>query len=407
MNPRRPSFPWSISRGQKPRILSALGLLVAITWSSVARADDAEPEPTKWEQLFFPFPIVGAPPQLEQQAQIFNAYYRGNKGSADVPSAELGLILSPHLGIVVTVPFQIGIEQETTGFGDGQLLLQYLALGSLAHDNMLSIGMMGTFPTGRDDLSAGDYFVGPFAYAAQRFFHRLVFEGNVTALLPIVHGASSRQLLGTAYASVLLTPIHSSFPVYASVELNSTTYLDGSTALPPGATKTPAETLFIAPEVFLGPFKSPIDDGTRIAAGVSFNVTGDPVHAQSVHDHGSSFDISRTSTATESIEPTRLRELVRLFGEARANGVRRSSRAHRNRLHPGSPRSQLLDAVACERVRDETTLPIICPARGSTLSPARPVLMSGRLAIDLFTDGTGSGTCSEVKNCTSNVHRRV
>jgi hypothetical protein len=50
--------------------------------------------------------------------------------------------------------------------------------------------------------------------------------------------------------------------------------------LPPGATRSPAEALFIAPEVFLGPFVSPISDGTPVAAGVSFNVVGDAVHAQ-------------------------------------------------------------------------------------------------------------------------------
>jgi hypothetical protein len=262
--------------------------LVAIASSSTAHAD--EPEPTKWEQMFFPFPIVGAPPQLEQQAQLFDSYYRGNNGSADVPSVELAFILSSHVGLVATVPFQIGIDQQTTGFEDAQLLIQYLALGSLKYDDMLSIGMMGTFPTGRGGLSAGDYFVGSFAYGAQRFFHRLVLEANVTALVPIVHGDSSRQVLETGYVSVLLTPMHSSPPVYASVELNNTTYLDGSDALPPGATKTPAETLFIAPEVFIGPFKSPIDNGTRIAAGVSFNVAGDPVHAQT-YTITASFDI--------------------------------------------------------------------------------------------------------------------
>ena len=273
------------------RLLSVLaGLAVVTGWTSVARADDPEPAPTKWEQMFFPFPIVGAPPQLEQQAQLFESYARGNPGSADALSVELAFILSAHLGIVATVPFQLGIRNQTTGFEDSQLLLQYLATGSLEHDDMLSIGAMGTFPTGRGDLGAGDYFVGPFAYAAQRFFHRLVFEGNVTALVPITHGASARQLLGTAYASVLLTPIDSSFPVYASVELNSTTYLDGSSALPPGATRTPAESWFVAPEVFLGPFKSPIDEGTRIAAGVSFNVTGDAVHAQT-YTITASFDI--------------------------------------------------------------------------------------------------------------------
>ncbi|HEY1811807.1 MAG TPA: hypothetical protein VGG74_05590, partial [Kofleriaceae bacterium] len=58
----------------------------------------------------------------------------------------------------------------------------------------------------------------------------------------------------------------------------STTYLDGTAALPAGATTSPAETVFIAPEIFVGPFKSPIDDGTRVALGVSYNVTGDPVH---------------------------------------------------------------------------------------------------------------------------------
>src|SRR6185312_16458245 len=76
----------------------------------------ADEEPTKWEQLFFPFPIVGAPPQLEQQVQVFNSYFRGNAGSGNVPSAELAYIASPHLGFVATVPFQIGFGGQTTGF---------------------------------------------------------------------------------------------------------------------------------------------------------------------------------------------------------------------------------------------------------------------------------------------------
>jgi hypothetical protein len=253
-------------------------IFLALAWTSSARADDTQP--TKWEQLFFPFPIVGAPPQLEQQIQLFDSYFRGNAGAADVPSAELGIIVSPHLGIVATVPFQIGIDNQTTGFQDGQLSIQYLAAGSLEHDDMLSIGVLSTFPIGRGDLSSGDYYAGPFIYAAQRFFHRVILEANATALLPIVHGDSSRQLLGTGYAAVLVTPLHFDVPVYASVEVDSTTYLDGSAALPPSAIRTPAETLFIAPEIFVGPFESPIDKGTRLAAGVSFNVAGDPVHAQ-------------------------------------------------------------------------------------------------------------------------------
>ena len=259
------------------------GALVFVASALVAAPSPAsaqEEEPTKWEQLFFPFPIVGAPPQLEQQVQIFNSYFHGKAGGGDVPSAEIAYIATPHLGLVATVPFQIGFGGQTTGFEDAQLLVQWLAAGSLELDNMLSLGMMGTFPTGRDDLSSGDYYVGPFAYGAQRFFHRLIFEGNVTTLLPVVHGASTRQILGTGLVAILLTPLRFSFPVYAQVEANSTTYLGGTAALPPGATGSPAETVFVAPEVFLGPFKSPISDGTRVAAGVSFNVVGDSVHAQ-------------------------------------------------------------------------------------------------------------------------------
>jgi hypothetical protein len=262
----------------KRTIPALVGLLLALLSSSVAGAQ-AE-EPTKWEQLFFPFPIVGAPPQLEQQVQIFDSYFRGNAGSGDVPSAEIAYIATPHLGLVATVPFQIGFGRQTTGFEDAQLLVQWLAAGSLELDDMLSVGAMGTFPVGRDDLSTGDYFVGPFVYGAQRFFHRVIVEGNVTTLLPVVHGASTRQILGTGLLAVLLTPEHFAFPVYAQGEVNSTTYLGGTAALPPGTASSPAETLFIAPEVFLGPFVSPISDGTRVAAGVSFNVVGDDVHRQ-------------------------------------------------------------------------------------------------------------------------------
>jgi hypothetical protein len=259
-------------------------ILLALAAAAVATAPSAasaqEEEPTKWEQLFFPFPIVGAPPQLEQQVQVFNSYFHGNAGSGDVSSAELAYIATPHLGLVATVPFQIGFGGQSAGFQDVQLLVQWLAAGSLELDNMLSVGMLATFPTGGDERGSGDYYVGPFAYGAQRFFHRLIFEGNVTTVLPIVHGDSTRQILGTGLVAVLLTPLRFSFPVYAQVEANSTTYLGGTAALPPGATGSPAETVFVAPEVFLGPFKSPISDGTRVAAGVSFNVVGDSVHAQ-------------------------------------------------------------------------------------------------------------------------------
>lgn len=254
---------------------------VAVLFASTgARADEGEP--TKWEQLFFPFPIVGAPPQLEQQVQVFGSYFHGNAGSGVVPAAELAYIVSPHLGVVATVPFQVGFGGQTTGFQDTQLALQWLATGSLELDDMLSLGVLATFPTGRADLGSGDYYVGPFAYGAQRLFHHLILEANVTPMLPVAHGDSTRQILATGLVSVLLTSERfKTFPVYAQVETNSTTYLGGTAALPPGATHSPAETVFVAPEVFLGPFESPISDGTRIAAGVSFDVVGDPVHAQS------------------------------------------------------------------------------------------------------------------------------
>jgi len=263
-----------------PRVIAPAGAVALMVLATTSSASAQQDEPTRWEQLFFPFPIVGAPPQLEQQVQVFDSYFRGNAGSGDVPSAELAYIASPHLGLVATVPFQIGFGGQTTGFEDAQLLVQWLAAGSLDLDDMLSVGAMATFPTGRADLSSGDYYVGPFAYAAQRFFHHLVFEADVTPLLPVVHGASTRQILATGLVSVLLTPRRFSFPVYAQVETNSTTYLGGTAALPPGAASSPAETVFVAPEVFLGPFESPISDGTRVALGVSFNVAGDAVHAQ-------------------------------------------------------------------------------------------------------------------------------
>jgi hypothetical protein len=267
----------AIEHSAQTRLVGAVAVVLAVT-SSAASAQ--EEEPTKWEQLFFPFPIVGAPPQLEQQVQVFNSYFHGNAGSGYVPAAEVAYIATPHLGLVATVPFQVGFGGQTTGFEDASLLVQWLAAGSIELDDMLSVGMMGTFPIGRGDLSSGDFYIGPFAYAAQRFFQHLIFEGNVTTLLPVVHGASTRQILGTGLVSVLLTPQSFSFPIYTQVEVNSTTYLGGTAALPPGATKSPAETVFIAPEVFLGPFKSPISDGTRVALGVSFNVVGDAVHAQ-------------------------------------------------------------------------------------------------------------------------------
>jgi len=199
--------------------------------------------------------------------QVFNEYFRGDHGSATVPSAELAYIVSPHLGLVLDIPVQIGIDNQTTGLEDLNLLVQYLATGSLDHDAMVSLGVSATFPTGRGDLSEGDYLVGPFAYGAKRWFDHLVVEGNVTGLLSVVHGASTRQLLANGMVAVMVTPRRFDYPIYAQVEVDSTT-----------TTRTGA--LFVAPEVFVGPFESPIDKGTRLAAGVSFELAGDPVHRQ-------------------------------------------------------------------------------------------------------------------------------
>ena len=106
--------------------------------------------------------------------------------------------------------------------------------------------------------------------------HRNVLEHAVS----VVHGDSTRQILATGLVAVLLTPKRFSFPVYTRVEADSTTYLGGTAALPPGETRSPAETVFVAPEVFLGPFRSPMSHGTRVALGASFNVLGDAILEQ-------------------------------------------------------------------------------------------------------------------------------
>lgn len=254
----------------------ALAALLAVL--AQPRPARAEEEPKQWEALFFPFPIVGAPPQLEQQVQLFDSWFHGAQGSAHVASAELAYIASPHLGLVATVPYQIGVSGQPSGFGDASLQLQWLAAGSLELDDMVSAGVQATFPTAQHGLGTGDYFVGPFVYAAQRFWHRLILEGNLTTLLPVAHGESARQITAAGLLSVLLTPLRFEYPIYVQAEVDSTSYLGGTAALPPLAVRSPAQTVFLAPELFVGPFSTPISDGTRVAAGYFFNLTGDPVH---------------------------------------------------------------------------------------------------------------------------------
>ena len=248
----------------------ALAALAAVCAGASARSDE---EPTKWEELFFPFPIVGAPPQLEQQVQLFASVFTGKEGSAIVPAAEVGFIATPRLGFVAVVPYQFGLSGQPWGFGDAQFLAQYLAGGSLALDDMVSVGLQLTFPTAQSGLGSGDLFFGPFVYAAQRFWHHLIIELNLTASIPTLHGDTARQFLVNGLVSTLVTPRRFRVPVYVQVEVDTTTYVDGTAALPPMQTRSPAVTVFVAPELFVGPVH-----GVRLAGGVFFNATGDPVH---------------------------------------------------------------------------------------------------------------------------------
>jgi hypothetical protein len=256
----------------------------------VPRLSLAEEEPTKWEQLFYPFPIVGAPPQLEQQVQVFESVFTGKKGSADQLAAEVGYIATAHLGFVLTVPYQFGISEQPFGFGDVQLLAQYLVAGSLRFDNMLSAGFQVTIPTAQHGLGNGDLLFGPFVYAAQRVFRHLIFEINATGLVPVINGDTARQVALVGLVSVLVDSPQSAYPVYLQLEADSTFYLGGTAGLPPLTTRSPAETVFLAPEIFFGPFKSFISDGTRLAAGVFFNLQGDLVH-QRTYTLTAAFDL--------------------------------------------------------------------------------------------------------------------
>ena len=118
--------------------MSRTAIVVMLLMSAICDHDSlADEQPTKWEQLFFPFPIVGAPPQLEQQVQLFVNVFTGKNGGGVVPSAEVAYIVTPHLGLVATLPYQFGFSGQPWGLGDAQLLVQYLAAGSLRLDDML------------------------------------------------------------------------------------------------------------------------------------------------------------------------------------------------------------------------------------------------------------------------------
>jgi hypothetical protein len=254
--------------------MKGAALVLALLAAVVPANAFSDEEPTKWEQLFFPFPIVGAPPQLEQQVQAFANVFTGSHGGGVVPSVEVAFIATPHLGFVATIPYQFGFSGQRWGLGDAQLLAQYLAGGSLRLDDLVSFGLQLTFPTAQSGLGSGDFFFGPFVFVGQRFWHHLIFELNLTALIPTIHGDTARQFLINGLVSTLVTPRRFRVPTYVQIEVNTTTYVDGTAGLPPGRTRSPAETVFIAPEVFIGPVH-----GVRVAGGVFFNVFGDPVHS--------------------------------------------------------------------------------------------------------------------------------
>ncbi|AKU92572.1 hypothetical protein AKJ08_2959 [Vulgatibacter incomptus] len=235
-------------------------------------------EPQRWENLVFPMPIIGFPPNLQNQIQIFNNTFTGNLGNGNVPTLELSYVTDRHLALIAILPFQIGSDGQPNGFRDLALFVQYLAAGSLRMDNMLSVGITTVLPTGRGSLSLRDWYVGPFAFAGQRFWHRLTLELNVAALVPITRGESARQLGADGLIALLLTKQRAGLPLYLQVEANTTTFLGGTSGLPQGATRSPVESVFIAPELSAGPFHTPLSDGTWIAGGVFVNLAGDPAH---------------------------------------------------------------------------------------------------------------------------------
>ncbi len=242
-----------------PRAVAVVTALVAgALLPGAARAD----EPTRWEELFFPFPIVGAPPQLESQAQLFVSAFHGARGDGVGTAAELALIATPHLGFVATLPYQIGASGELpSGRGDLVLQAQYLAAGSLRHDAMVSLGLELSLPTAQHDLGSGDLLFGPFVFAAQRFWHRLVVEVDATALVPTLHGETARQFPLAALLSVLVTPLRLPVPIYLQGELDATLYTVGPAVVQ------------AAPELFIGPV-----GGVRFAAGLFFALHGDATY---------------------------------------------------------------------------------------------------------------------------------
>jgi len=222
-------------------------------------------------------------PTLSHHVVFTPTYFRGDRGSAFAPSLELAQVVTRHLGLQVTIPAQLGWGGQPSGFDDITLNVEYLAAGSLRYDNLLSLGAIASFPTGGDALGNGDYFVGGFVIGGQRFLHRrIVLEGNLQALLPIVHAATARQLGFGSLLALLVTPGRPDFPLplYVEMELNSTVYLDGTSGLPSGARTTPAATLALAPELFFGPFRTALSETTRLSVAVFFDVVGDRAHAQ-------------------------------------------------------------------------------------------------------------------------------
>ena len=121
-----------------------------------------------------------------------------------------------------------------------------------------------TFPTAQHGLGAGDYCSRPLHLCGPTFLetphHRTKYHGSDS----VGSWFLARQFPISGLVSVLVSPLRFRAPIYVQCEVDTTTYVDGTAGLPPLATRTPAETVFIAPEVFVGPVK-----GMRFAEAYS------------------------------------------------------------------------------------------------------------------------------------------
>jgi len=230
--------------------------------------------------LSFPFPI-GRPrqPSRSSRCRSSTVTSAARNGSGDVPSVGGGYIASPHLGLVATVPVPARFRRSDYGIrGRAAFSCSGLAAGSLELDDMLSVGMMGTFPIRTRRLKQPGLLRGPFAYArsASSTTH---LRGNVTTCCPFVHGASTRQILGPGWRPP---------PPHAAASSPSRLRASRSTARRTSAAprhcrrerrRAPPRRSSIAPRCSSAPFKSP-SATARAWRSVSRSTWWGRIHAQ-------------------------------------------------------------------------------------------------------------------------------